>query len=153
MFIENEDQKDTLIYNSKILIEHIPLKAYEYVVNGKSAIEWIMERYQMTTHKESGITNNPNDWSKDVGNPRYILDLLLVIINVSMKTVKIVESLPGVRFWEEEKAMIVFEAFSHAFFLMFITFCWYIRILVWFYYYCKILQGQVNCWLELTNTI
>jgi predicted helicase len=98
MFIENEDQKDTLIYNSKILIEHIPLKAYEYVVNGKSAIEWIMERYQMTTHKESGITNNPNDWSKDVGNPRYILDLLLVIINVSMKTVKIVESLPGVRF-------------------------------------------------------
>jgi predicted helicase len=57
-----------------------------------------MERYQMTTHKESGITNNPNDWSKEVGNPRYILDLFLSIINVSMKTVKIVEGLPMVRF-------------------------------------------------------
>jgi predicted helicase len=98
MRFPKKDQKDTIIYNSKIAIEHIPLKTYEYVVNGKSAIEWIMERYQMTTHKESGITNNPNDWSKEVGNPRYILDLLLSIINVSVKTVEIVEDLPGVRF-------------------------------------------------------
>jgi predicted helicase len=87
MRFPKKDQKDTIIYNSKIEIEHIPLKAYEYVVNGKSAIEWIMERYAITTHKESGITNNPNDWSKEVGNPRYILDLLLSIINVSVKTV------------------------------------------------------------------
>jgi len=67
------------------------------VVNGKSAIEWVMERYQVTTHKESGITNNPNDWSKETGNPRYILDLLLSIITVSMKTVDIVEGLPSLR--------------------------------------------------------
>jgi predicted helicase len=57
-----------------------------------------MERYQFSTHKESGITNDPNDWSKEVGNPRYILDLLLSIINVSMKTIKIVEGLPQVKF-------------------------------------------------------
>jgi predicted helicase len=93
-----KDRKDTIIYNSKILIENIPLKAYEYVVNGKSAIEWIMERYQISTHKESGITNDPNDWAKEVGNPRYILDLLLSIINVSMQTLKIVEGLPQVKF-------------------------------------------------------
>jgi predicted helicase len=93
-----KEQKDTIIYNSKIMIENIPLKAYEYVVNGRSAIEWIMERYQVSTHKESGITNNPNDWAKEVGNPRYILDLLLSIINVSMKTVKIVEGLPKIDF-------------------------------------------------------
>jgi predicted helicase len=93
-------QKDTIIYNSKIMIQNIPLKAYEYVVNGKSAIEWIMERYQITTHKESGIANNPNDWAKEVGNPRYILDLLLSIITVSMKTLKIVEGLPQVKFEE-----------------------------------------------------
>lgn len=93
-----KDQKDTIIYNSKITIENIPEKAYQYVVNGKSAIEWIMERYKITTHKESGITNNPNDWAKEVGNPRYILDLLLSIINVSMKTLEIVESLPEVKF-------------------------------------------------------
>jgi len=70
----------------------------QYVI-GKSAIEWVMERYQITTHKESGIRNNPNDWAKEVGNPRYILDLQLSIINVSMQTVEIVDGLPGVR-WE-----------------------------------------------------
>ena len=93
-----KDQKDTIIYNSKITIENIPAKAYEYVVNGKSAIEWIMERYQVSTHKESGIKNDPNDWSAEVGNPRYILDLLLSIINVSVQTVDIVAGLPKVKF-------------------------------------------------------
>ena len=98
MRFPKKDQKDTIIYNSRITIQNIPLKAYDYVVNGKSAIEWIMERYQITTHKESGIVNNPNDWAKEVGNPKYILDLLLSIINVSMKTLEIVESLPEVKF-------------------------------------------------------
>lgn len=93
-------QKDTIIYNSQITIEGIPAKAYEYVVNGKSAIEWIMERYQITTHKDSGITNNPNDWAKEHNQPRYILDLLLSIINVSVQTVDIVNGLPKVDFEE-----------------------------------------------------
>jgi predicted helicase len=93
-----KDQKDTIIYNSKISISNIPARAYEYVVNGKSAIEWIIERYQVSTHKESGIQNDPNDWAKEVGNPRYILDLLLSIINVSVQTVDIVEDLPKVKF-------------------------------------------------------
>jgi len=53
-----------------------PDKAYEYVVNGKSAIAWIMERYQVKTDKKSGIKNDPNDWAKEVDKPRYILDLL-----------------------------------------------------------------------------
>lgn len=91
-------QKDTIIYNSKITISNIPAEAYEYVVNGKSAIEWVMERYQVTVHKESGIVNDPNDWAKEVGNPRYILDLLLSVINVSVKTVEIVNQLPKVKF-------------------------------------------------------
>ncbi len=90
--------KDTILYNSHISIENIPEKAYEYVVNGKSAIEWIMDRYKVTTHKASGIKNDPNDWAEEVGNPRYILDLLLSIINVSVKTVEIVENLPEVIF-------------------------------------------------------
>jgi predicted helicase len=100
MRFPKKDQKYTILYNSKITVSNIPEKAYQYVVNGKSAIEWIMERYQKTTHKESGITNNPNDWSKEVGNPRYILDLLLSIINVSVQTVDIVGSLPKVEFAE-----------------------------------------------------
>ena len=98
MRFPKKDQKDTIHYNSKIIISNIPAKAYEYVVNGKSAIEWIMERYSVTTHKESGIKNDPNDWATEVGNPRYILDLLLSIINVSVQTVEIVEGLPKVKF-------------------------------------------------------
>lgn len=98
MRFPKKDQKDTILFNSKITISNIPEKAYEYVVNGKSAIEWIMERYQVTTHKESGITNDPNDWAKEVGNPKYILDLLLSVINVSVQTVEIVEGLPKIKF-------------------------------------------------------
>ena len=91
-------QKDTILYNSQITISDIPAKAYEYVVNGKSAIEWVMERYQVTTHTESGIKNDPNDWAEEVGNPRYILDLLLSVINVSVQTVELVGQLPRVKF-------------------------------------------------------
>jgi len=98
MRFPKKDQKDTIIFNGSITLSNIPAKAYDYVVNGKSAIEWIMERYQVTTHKESGIVNDPNDWAKEVGNPRYILDLLLSVINVSVQTVDIVNSLPKVNF-------------------------------------------------------
>jgi len=98
MRFPKKNQKDTIHYNSKITITNIPAKAYDYVVNGKSAIDWIMERYAVTTHKESGITNNPNDWADEVVNPRYILDLLLSIINVSVQTIDIVAGLPKVKF-------------------------------------------------------
>jgi len=91
-------QTDTIIFNSKIVVSNIPAKAYEYVVNGKSAIDWIMERYAVTINKDSGIKNDPNDWAKEVGNPRYILDLLLSVINVSVQTVEIVEGLPKLEF-------------------------------------------------------
>ena len=89
-------QKDTIIYNGHIRITNIPAKAYEYVVNGKSAIEWIMERYQVTIDdgkNGSMIKNDPNDWSREHSKPRYILDLLLSVINVSIKTVDIVNGL------------------------------------------------------------
>ena len=98
MRFPKKDQKETILYNSKITIENIPEEAYEYVVNGKSAIEWIMERYQVKVDKKSGIKNDPNDWAKEVGNPRYILDLLLSIINVSVQTVDIVGDLPELQF-------------------------------------------------------
>jgi predicted helicase len=101
MRFPKKGQQDTIIYNSKIVVSNIPEKAYEYVVNGKSAIEWIMERYQVSTDKKSGIKNDPNDWAEEVGNPRYILDLLLSIINVSVQTVEIVEGLPKLDFETE----------------------------------------------------
>jgi predicted helicase len=92
--------KSVIIYNHQITLENIPAEAYEYIVNGKSAIEWIMERYQTTTHKDSGITNNPNDWAKENNQPRYILDLLLSVINLSVQTMEIVRGLPEVEFDE-----------------------------------------------------
>lgn len=101
-FIKKGD-KSTIIYNENITIENIPEKAYEYIVNGKSAIEWIIDRYQIKTDKASGIVNDPNDWTKEVGNPRYILDLLLSVINVSVQTVDIVNSLPKLSFEEKNE--------------------------------------------------
>lgn len=86
--------------DNQFLINSVPEKAYEYILNGKSAIEWIMERYKITNHKDSRITKNSNDRSAEVDNPKYILDLLLSIINVSVQTVDIVEGLPRVNFKE-----------------------------------------------------
>ena len=86
--------KSTIVFNQNITLSEIPEEAYEYEVNGRSAIEWIMESYQVKTHKASQITNDPNDYSLETGNPRYVLDLLKRIITVSLKTQKLVKSLP-----------------------------------------------------------
>jgi predicted helicase len=75
---------------------NIAEKVYQHIVNGKSAIEWIMEHYAATTHKESGIKNDHNDWTIEHNNPRYILDLLLSVIALSIKTVDIVAGLQKV---------------------------------------------------------
>ena len=82
-------------YNDKITLEGIPLEAYDYVVNGKPAIAWVMERQGVSTHKDSGITNDANDWAiETMDNPRYPLELLQRVITVSLETMKIVNSLP-----------------------------------------------------------
>ena len=91
----SKDDKRTIIFNEFIKIENVPLVAYDYVINGKSAIEWVMERYAVTTNADSGILNDPNQWSE---NPRYILDLLLRIIQMSIDTVQIVTRLPEMNF-------------------------------------------------------
>jgi predicted helicase len=90
----NKDDKTTIQFNHAITISDIPLEAYEYVLNGKSAIEWIMDRYQVKTDEKTGIKNDPNDWAKERDQPRYILDLPLRVVTVSLETLKIVKSLP-----------------------------------------------------------
>ena len=85
------EDKTTIIYNNDIIISNIPKQAYEYVVNGRTAIEWIMDQYQIKTDKASGIVDNPNEYSDD---EKYIFNLLLRIINVSIQTVELVKSLP-----------------------------------------------------------
>ena len=92
------DDKTTVIYNSGITIENIPEEAYDYIVNGKPALEWVMERQSVTTDKKSGITNDANDWAiETMNNPRYPLELFLRVINVSLRTQEIVRGLPPLR--------------------------------------------------------
>ena len=98
MKFKSKQDKSVIIYNNHITIKNIPLEAYDYVVNGRSAIEWIMERYQVKIDKASQIKNDPNDWAKEHNDPTYILDLLLSVITVSLETMKIVKGLPKVEF-------------------------------------------------------
>ncbi|GAB2024388.1 DEAD/DEAH box helicase family protein [Lactovum odontotermitis] len=93
-------QLDTIVFNESITISNIPEQAYEYVVNGRSAIEWIIDQYQIKTDKKSGITDDPNEFAPE--NPRYILDLLLSIITVSMRTVELVAQLPSMEVMEPD---------------------------------------------------
>ena len=87
--------KTRIEYNAKITLTDIPLEAYTYIVNGKPAIEWVMERQSVTTHKDSGIVNDANDWAiETMGNARYPLELLQRVITVSVETMKIVNALP-----------------------------------------------------------
>lgn len=90
-------QKDrtTIIYNEHIKVSDIPLKAYEYVVNGKPALEWVMERQTVKKDKASGIINDSNRYAiETVGDAAYPFKLLLRIVRVSLETLRIVENLP-----------------------------------------------------------
>jgi predicted helicase len=96
-YVAKED-KSTIQFNSFIRISNIPLTAFDYVINGRSPIDWIIERYQVSVDKDSGLKNDPNDWAKEQKEPRYILDLLLRVITVSLETMKIVNGLPKLDF-------------------------------------------------------
>lgn len=91
---DGKPDKTVIAYNEHLTLRDIPLEAYDYVVNGKPAIEWIMERYQVTVDKASGIKNDPNDWCTEHSNPRYIVDLIKRIVRVSVESARIVKNLP-----------------------------------------------------------
>jgi predicted helicase len=88
---KGEADRSTILYNTRVTLTNIPLAAYRYQLGARSAIEWIMDRYQMRVDKASQITNDPNEWSDD---PRYIIDLLKRIVTVSLDTTNIVDTLP-----------------------------------------------------------
>ena len=87
--------KSIINYNAGLTLTGIPEKAHQYRLGSRSALDWLIDRYQVTTHKESGIVNDPNDWAAEVGNPRYILDLVKRVTTVTVKTVDIVAGLPA----------------------------------------------------------
>ena len=99
--IKNDEGKSvndnsTVIYNHAITVRDIPVEAYHYVVNGKAAIEWVIERQSVKTDKKSGIVNDANDWAIDtMNNPKYPLELLQRVITVSLETNTIVNGLPA----------------------------------------------------------
>lgn len=93
----NARNKDlsTIVYNQNITLSGIPDEAHEYVLGSRTALDWILDRYQVRTDKASGIVNDPNDWGLEHDDPRYIVDLIKRITTVSVETMKIVKNLPA----------------------------------------------------------
>ncbi|WP_273782638.1 type ISP restriction/modification enzyme [Bartonella sp. ML69XJBT] len=99
--------KSSVIYNAHITMHNIPLEAYDYIVNGRPALEWVMERQVVKTDKASGIVNDANRYAVEtVGNPAYPLELFQRVITVSLETMKIVRSLPKLEVRETENVKL-----------------------------------------------
>ncbi|MCA4129180.1 DEAD/DEAH box helicase family protein, partial [Pseudomonas aeruginosa] len=95
MKFAKKGDKSTVIYNHRITLKDIPRAAWDYVVNGKAALDWVMERQAVRTDKASGIVNDANDWAiETMGNPKYPLELFQRVVTVSLETTKIVKGLP-----------------------------------------------------------
>lgn len=90
--------KSTLTYNQFIKIKNLTPRSFEYIVNGRSPLEWIIDRYQVKVEKVSGIENDPNLWCSEHNDEKYILNLISSTLTVSLKTLDIVHSLPEVNF-------------------------------------------------------
>jgi predicted helicase len=102
---DGKADKSVLIVNERITIEGIPARAHDYIVNGKSALDWVIDQQQVKVHKASRIKNDPNDWAiETMGNPRYIIELVCRVITVSVKTVAIVKALPPLAIFRPEVA-------------------------------------------------
>ena len=84
----------TIVYNDWITRAGIPDDAHEYIVGPRSVLAWLLDRYQVTTDKVSGIVSDSNDWGAEIGNPRYIIDLVKRVTMVSVETMAIVRALP-----------------------------------------------------------
>ncbi|HOT57170.1 MAG TPA: DEAD/DEAH box helicase family protein [Ornithinibacter sp.] len=95
-----DKDRSRIVYNPRVTITGIPDEAHGYLLGSRTALEWIIDRYQVKTDKPSGIVNDPNDYAREVANPRYILDLIAKVTRVSVETVQIVNTLPRLRIVE-----------------------------------------------------
>ena len=97
-----EDDKTSIVYNEHVTVSDIPTRAQDYLLGSRSGLDWLLDRYRVSTHKASGIVNDPNDWMAEGGGggptasaqPHYLLDLIARITTVSVRTQQIVTSLP-----------------------------------------------------------
>ena len=92
MRFANKETKDTLIINEHVQLTGIPEEAHRYVVNGRTPLEWFIDRYKIKTDKNSGIINDPNGWFE---NPRDLITAIERIVHVSVESTKIIENLPS----------------------------------------------------------
>ena len=88
-----KNQPSRIIINPQITFDDIPDEAWQYTVNGKTALHWLIDRYQVKVDKASQILNDPSLYSDD---PRYIVDLVARMVRVSVESVQIIEGLPKV---------------------------------------------------------
>ncbi len=96
--------KSQIVCNAHITLSGIPEQAHEYRLGSRSALDWLIDRYMVRTDKQSGITNDPNDWATEHGDPRYIIDLVKRVTAVSLRTVEIVRNLPYLHFDDEAES-------------------------------------------------
>ena len=92
MRFADKQERTTLIINEHVCVSGIPEEAHRYVVNGRTPLEWFIDRYKITKDKNSGIVNDPNGWFK---NPRNLITAIERIVYVSVESTKIIESLPS----------------------------------------------------------
>lgn len=90
-----DEDRSVIVVNPTLSLKGIPQQAYDYVVNGRSALEWIIDRYQIRTDKDSGIVNDPNKWGEEHDNPRYIVDLIEKVVRVSVESAKLIGQIDG----------------------------------------------------------
>ena len=86
-----DDKKTVLIVNDYIRLSGIPAEAHRYQVNGRTPLEWLIDRYRITQDRESGIVNDPNEWFAD---PKDLIAAIQRIVHVSVETARIVDDLP-----------------------------------------------------------
>ena len=90
----SKSDRSAIVYNSRVTLAGIPPEAHGYMLGPRTALDWLIDRYQVKTDKVSGIVSDPNDWCSEHNNPRYILDLIKRVTTVSVETVRIVAGLP-----------------------------------------------------------
>ncbi|GAA2109412.1 hypothetical protein GCM10009841_30710 [Microlunatus panaciterrae] len=90
----SKTDRSAIVYNSRVTLTGIPDEAHRYLLGSRTALEWLIDRYQVKTDNASGIVNDPDDWCDEHNDPRYIVDLIKRVTTVSVETVRMIESLP-----------------------------------------------------------
>lgn len=92
--VGGKEERTRIVYNDHLTLTGIPAGVDEYKVGGRSPLEWVLDRYRVSEHKDSKIVNDPNDWFREVGDPRYLVDLIKRLVTVSLETQRLVGGLP-----------------------------------------------------------